>query len=60
VLNDFVFADNTIKVYSFSPPPEALNEYYQSSGSERSMSADYEQEHDTVMDEDTAFGAMEA
>lgn len=48
-----------MEVYSFSPPPEALNEYYQSSGSERSMGADYEQEHDTVMDEDSAFGAME-
>ncbi|KAI5779685.1 WD40-repeat-containing domain protein [Geopyxis carbonaria] len=54
-------ADRTImEVFSFSPPPEALNEYYQSSSpsSERS-SGDFDPEHDTVMDDEGAFCGME-
>ncbi|TGZ80948.1 WD40 repeat-like protein [Ascodesmis nigricans] len=50
----------TMEVYSFSPPPEALNEYYHTSTptSERSSA---EHERDTIMDEDTQLcGVMEA
>jgi len=50
-----------MEVYSFSPPPEALNEYYHSSDSPPSRSSvEYEPENDAVMDEDGAFGSMDS
>lgn len=55
-------ASRTImEVYSFSPPPESLNDYYHSSCPSSAPSiADYKTETDTVMDEGGAFLGMEA
>lgn len=58
----YIFLLIRCQVFSFSPPPEALNEYYRSTSTPTSdrSSAEYEPEHDTVMDEDTQFcGIME-
>lgn len=55
--------DLNLQVYSFSPPPEALNEYYPTSGSGSDRSStEFEPENacDTVMDEEGAFIGMEA
>ncbi|KAF8252876.1 WD40 repeat-like protein [Wilcoxina mikolae CBS 423.85] len=55
-------ASRTImEVYSFSPPPEALNEYYSSScSSSEQLMVGFDTEHDALMGEEESFLGMEA
>lgn len=49
-----------MEVYSFSPPPEAMADYYCSTAIPEPYGVEFDEEPDSVMDDGAPFGRMEA